>query len=139
MGYDAFVLTDAVRVGVPRAAMTIDARMLDILLARPRNADGRSQLQFDGELRSGARAGSDGFGSTIQLRGLSEILATGQTASPGMAAASVSADEISKFDAPRLLLNGSIYRQLWPGWPFRRNHGRLWRYHPAQRCASFSG
>ena len=108
MGYDAFVLADAARIGVPRAAMTIDARMLDILLATPRNADGRSQLQFDGELRSGARAGSDGFGSTIQLRGLSEILATGQAATPGMAAASVYAGEISKFDAPRLVLNGSV-------------------------------
>ncbi|OYU86193.1 MAG: hypothetical protein CFE29_30255 [Bradyrhizobiaceae bacterium PARB1] len=107
-GYDAFVLADAARVGVPRAAMTIDARMLDILLAKPRNADGRSQLQFDGELRSGARAGSDGFGSTVQLRGLSEILATGQVATPGMAAASVYADEISKFVAPRLVLNGSV-------------------------------
>jgi filamentous hemagglutinin family protein len=109
MGYDAFVLADAVRVGAPRAAMTIDARTLDILLGKPRLVDGRSQLTFDGDLRIAPETGSGGFSGTVQLRGISEILATGQTAAAGLTAASVYADDVSKLDAPRLLLNGSIY------------------------------
>ncbi len=108
MGYNAFVLADAARIGVPRAAMTSDARLLDIRMGKPLAADGRSQLTFDGDLRIRAEAGSDGFGGTVQLHGISEVLATGQSATAGMTNASVYADEISKFDAPRLILNGSL-------------------------------
>ncbi|MGH2266473.1 hypothetical protein ACQ1Z3_15370, partial [Enterococcus faecalis] len=41
-------------------------------------------------------------------RGLSEILAPGQSAGPGLQYASVYADELSKLDAPRLVLNGIV-------------------------------
>ncbi|MEW6644100.1 MAG: filamentous hemagglutinin family protein [Pseudomonadota bacterium] len=108
MGYNAFVLADAVRVGVPRAAMTIDARLLNLELQKPLTMDGRSQLIFDGDLRILAAANSGGYDGVVQLRGVNEILATGQTATPGMLGASVSADEINKLNAPRLVLNAAI-------------------------------
>ncbi|MGH2198849.1 hypothetical protein ACQ1Z2_14990, partial [Enterococcus faecalis] len=39
MDYNAFVLADAARIGVPRAMMTVDAKTLDILMAKPAVAD----------------------------------------------------------------------------------------------------
>lgn len=108
MDYNAFVLADAARVGVPRAMLTMDAKTLDILLARPAVADGRSQLRFDGDLRMKPAAGSDGFGGTVNVRGLSEILAAGQSIDRSLQYASVYADELSKLGAPRLVLNGTI-------------------------------
>ena len=62
MGYNAFARADAARIGVPRAMLTVDAKALDILLAKPEMADVRSQLRFDGDLRMSPAAGSDGFG-----------------------------------------------------------------------------
>jgi filamentous hemagglutinin family protein len=111
MGYNAFVLADAARIGVPRAMMTIDAKTLDIFLAKPAAADGRSQLRFDGDLRIGAAPSSDGFGGTVIVRGLGEILARGQSVDPGLFGASVYADELNKFDASRLMLNSLAYTQ----------------------------
>ncbi len=108
MGYNAFARADAARIGVPRAMLTVDAKALDILLAKPEMADVRSQLRFDGDLRMSPAAGSDGFGGTVNARGLGEILAAGQSADPGLQFASVYADELSKLDAPRLVLNGTI-------------------------------
>ncbi|KZD23957.1 filamentous haemagglutinin family protein, partial [Tardiphaga robiniae] len=109
MSYNAFVQADAARIGVPRAMLTVDAKALDILLAKPRVADGRSQLRFDGDLRMKPAAGSDGFGGNVSVRGLGEILGSGQSADPGIQFyASVYADELSKLDAPRLVLNGTV-------------------------------
>ena len=108
MGYNVFVLADAARVGVPRAMLTVDAKTLDIFLGKPAVADGRSQLRVDGDLRMAPAVGSDGFGGTVNVRGLSEILAPGQSAGPGLQYASVYADELSKLDAPRLVLNGIV-------------------------------
>ncbi|MFG3756887.1 hypothetical protein, partial [Klebsiella pneumoniae] len=71
-------------------------------------ADSRAQLIFDGDLRIRAAVDSNGFDGIVQLLGVNEILATGQNATPGMSGASVSADEINKLNAPRLVLNGAI-------------------------------
>ncbi|MFH0297953.1 filamentous hemagglutinin family protein [Bradyrhizobium sp. 31Argb] len=108
MGYNAFVLADAARLGVPRAMLTVDAKTLDILMGRPAVADGRSQLRFNGDLRMDPASGSGGFGGTVNVRRLGEILAPGQSADPAIRFASVYADELSKLDAPRLVLNGTI-------------------------------
>ncbi|UZE50488.1 filamentous hemagglutinin family protein [Rhodopseudomonas sp. P2A-2r] len=109
MGYNAFVLADAARIGVPRAMMTIDAKSLDILLEKPRFVDGRSQLRIDGDLRMKPAAGGNGFGGNVNVRGLGEILGSGQSADPGIQfGASVYADELSKLNAPRLVLNGTV-------------------------------
>ena len=109
MDYNAFVLADAARVGVPRAMLTIDAQTLDILMAKPAVADGRSQLRFNGDLRMDPVSGSDGFNGTVNVRDVGEILAPGQSADPAIRFyASVYADELSKLNAPRLVLNGLI-------------------------------
>ena len=106
--YNAFVASDATRIGVPRAAMTVDASLLDIQLGLPRSGDNRLQLAFDGDLRIRAQEGSDGYDGTVQLRGVNEIMASGMNATPGLRGASVYADEINKLDAPRLVVNGAI-------------------------------
>jgi filamentous hemagglutinin family protein len=108
MDYNAFALADAARIGVPRAMLTLDAKTLDILLAKPAIADDRSQLRFDGDLRISPASGSRGFGGTVNVRGLAEILAPGQSADPSLQFASVYANELSKLDAPRLVLNGFV-------------------------------
>lgn len=108
MDYNAFVLADAARLGVPRAALTIDAGLLSVSLTKSRNVDGRSQLRFDSDLRIDAADESDGFGGTVELHGISEIMAAGQIRDEILPKASVYADELSKFNAPRLVLNGSV-------------------------------
>jgi hypothetical protein len=124
MNYNAFVLADAARIGVPRAMLTVDAKTLDILMARPQVADGRSQLRFDGDLRISPAAGSDGFGGTVNVRGIGEIMATGQSADPGIGFyASIYADELSKLDAPRLVLNGTITTAYGPSGRFATIEG----------------
>ncbi|WP_233024227.1 filamentous haemagglutinin family protein [Rhodopseudomonas boonkerdii] len=107
-GYNAFVLADAVRIGVPRAAMTVDALKLDIQLGDMRSGDNRSAFVFDGDLRIGAKQGSGGYDGTVQLRGVSEIMAAGTSATPAPRGSSVYADEINKLDAPRLVINATI-------------------------------
>lgn len=123
MDYNAFVLADAARVGVPRAMQTVDAKTLDILLGKSKIADGRSQLSFNGELRINPVAASEGFGGTVAVRGLSEIMAPGQSADPNFQYASVYADDISKLNAPRLLLNGSIVTTYGKGGRFAEIFG----------------
>ncbi|HXH46909.1 MAG TPA: filamentous hemagglutinin family protein [Bradyrhizobium sp.] len=108
IGYNAFVLADAARIGIPRAALTIDARSLDIMLSTPRVADARPRFTFDSELRIDAAQGSGGFAGKVQLHGISEILANGQAPSGGLPNASVYADDISKLGASRLVLNGTL-------------------------------
>ncbi|MGO4686296.1 beta strand repeat-containing protein, partial [Hyphomicrobium sp. 2TAF46] len=108
MNYNAFVLADAARIGVPRAMLTVDAKTLDILLAKPSIVDDRSQLRFNGDLRMKPAASSAGFGGTVNVRGVGEILASGQSTDPSLQYASVYADELSKLDAPRLVLNGTV-------------------------------
>ncbi|OYU90483.1 MAG: filamentous hemagglutinin [Bradyrhizobiaceae bacterium PARB1] len=107
-GYNAFVLADAVRIGVPRAAMTVDARLLDIQFGDMRSGDNRPAFVFDGDLRIAAKQGSGGYDGTVQLRGVSEILAAGMSATPAPRGAAVYADEINKLDAPRLAINAAI-------------------------------
>ncbi len=108
MGYNAFALADAVRIGVPRAAMTDDARLLDIQLGSPLSGDNRSSFLFRGDLRIRAQEGSGGYDGTVQLRGVNEIMAAGMSARPGPRGTSVYADEINRLDAPRLVVNGQI-------------------------------
>ncbi|MFJ3047946.1 filamentous hemagglutinin family protein [Herbaspirillum chlorophenolicum] len=109
MDYNAFARADAARIGVPRAMLTADAKTLDIMLIKAAVADNRSQLRFDSELLMRPASGSDGFNGTVNLRGVGEILAAGQNPATNLGyAASVYADEISKLNAPRLVLNGAI-------------------------------
>ncbi|WP_176801100.1 filamentous hemagglutinin family protein [Variovorax sp. EL159] len=107
--YNAFVLADAARRGFLRAMQTSDARTLDIFLSRPAKEDGdRTGLKFDGDLRLGAQAGSKGFGGTVSVRNVGEVLATGQAADETLAGASVYDGALNKLNAPRLLLNGTM-------------------------------
>ncbi|WP_210302435.1 filamentous haemagglutinin family protein [Rhodoblastus sphagnicola] len=110
--YDAYVLANAETNSVARGWMTVDAGGLTMLLDKARVGDDRMQLLFDGALRIRAEAGSDGYSGAVSITGISEILATGQGATAGMVAASVSADELSKLDAPRLNLNDGYFGDI---------------------------
>lgn len=108
-GYDAYVLADAARLGFLRGMLTSDAATLDVVLKKPAAEDkNKLGLKFDGDLRIGAAAGSRGFGGTVNVRNLAEVLADGQPATSGLAGASVQADELNKLGASRLVLNGTI-------------------------------
>ncbi|SEH32920.1 filamentous haemagglutinin family protein [Magnetospirillum fulvum] len=108
MSYNAFVLADADSLGVPRAAITADAGMLAISLFRQAEDDVREALSIAGDLRLDPEAESDGYGGTVSVGGIGEVLATGQTATQGFSGVSVHADALSALDAPRLLLNASL-------------------------------
>ncbi|MBB5045898.1 filamentous hemagglutinin family protein [Rhodopseudomonas rhenobacensis] len=110
--YNAYVLANAATNSVARGWMTVDAGGLNMVLAKAGVGDDRMQLLFDGALRIRAEAGSDGYSGAVSITGINEILATGQGATAGMVAASVSADEISKLDAPRLILNGGYFGDI---------------------------
>ncbi|ODU17719.1 MULTISPECIES: filamentous hemagglutinin family protein [Variovorax] len=114
--YNAFVLADAARRGFLRAGLTSDAKTLDIMLSRPPAEDAdRTALKFDGELRLGAQRASTGFGGTVNVRNLGEVLATGQAADEQLAGASVQDRELNKLGGSRLVLNGTLgtsYGQL---------------------------
>ncbi|WP_245258240.1 filamentous haemagglutinin family protein [Rhodopseudomonas palustris] len=110
--YNAYVLANAETNSVARGWMTVDAGGLYMQLAKARVADDRMQLMFDGALRIRAEAGSDGYSGAVSITGISEILATGQGATAGMVAASVSADELSKLDAARLILNAGYFGDI---------------------------
>ncbi|MES2056265.1 MAG: filamentous hemagglutinin family protein [Pseudomonadota bacterium] len=110
MGYNAFVMADAARIGVPRALLTSDAKTLDLnfYLAKPDAADHRPVLTLDGAVRLNAEAKSNGYGGVVLARGVSEVLAPGQVATEGLAGVSISADALNALNAPRLVLNGSF-------------------------------
>jgi len=114
--YNAFVLADAARRGFLRAALTSDAKTLDIMLSRP-SADetDRTALKFNGDLRLGAQPASAGFGGTVNVRNLGEVLAAGQAGDETLAGASVHDSELNKLGVSRLVLNGTlgtVYGQL---------------------------
>ncbi|WP_445489638.1 filamentous haemagglutinin family protein [Rhodopseudomonas sp. RCAM05734] len=110
--YNAYVLANAALNSVSRDWITADAGGLTMQLAKARGADDRMQLLFDGALRIRAKAGSNGYSGAVGITGISEILATGQGATAGMVAASVSADELSKLDAARLMLNDGYFGDI---------------------------
>ncbi|MGF6347152.1 filamentous haemagglutinin family protein [Variovorax sp. W2I14] len=108
-GYNAFVLADAERRGFLRGMLTSDAKTLDVFLAKPADEDTvRTGLAFDGELRLGAEAGTQGFGGTVNVRNVREILGAGQTAATGLEGASVHDEALNRLGAARLVINGSI-------------------------------
>ncbi|WP_432730012.1 filamentous haemagglutinin family protein [Variovorax sp. W6] len=107
--YNAFVRADAARLGFLRAAITSDAKTLDIMLSRP-SADeqDRTALKFDGDLRLDAQPASAGFGGTVNVRNLGEVLAAGQSADEKLAGASVYDSELNRLGTSRLVLNGAL-------------------------------
>ncbi|HEX7866130.1 MAG TPA: filamentous hemagglutinin family protein [Variovorax sp.] len=108
-GYNAFVLADAARLGFLRGMLTSDAATLDIVLRKPAADDeDRLGLKFGGDLRIGAAVGSQGFGGTVNVRNLGEVLADGQAATNGLTGASVEAGDLNRLGASRLVLNGTI-------------------------------
>jgi filamentous hemagglutinin family protein len=109
MGYDAFVVADAARLGGVRGEIAADARnlLLDYFYSKPK--DGASMLQFDGKALFNPAAGSTGFGGTLLVKATGiEVLAPGAARTPDFTGASLQADQLNAFGAPRMIVGGSI-------------------------------
>ncbi|OEZ32230.1 filamentous haemagglutinin family protein [Variovorax boronicumulans] len=109
MGYDAFVVADAARRGGVRGEIAADARnlLLDYFYSKPK--DGVSMLQFDGTALFNPAAGSAGFGGTLSAKGIAiEVTAPGAQRTAGFTGASLQADQLNAFGAPRMILGGQI-------------------------------
>ncbi|WPG35654.1 filamentous haemagglutinin family protein [Variovorax sp. EBFNA2] len=109
MGYDAFVAADAARRGGVRGEIAADARnlQLDYFYSKPK--DGVSMLQFDGTARFNPAAGSAGFGGTLSVTAVAlEVTAPGAGRTAGFGGASVQADQLNAFGAPRMIVGGRI-------------------------------
>jgi filamentous hemagglutinin family protein len=107
--YDALILANATRLGVPRQSISPDAGMLRIDLSAALEDDDRPALTFDGRALL-TPANGNGFGGTVNVTGLGEIRAPGQAATTGIVGASVDAAMLSALNAPRLLLNAQMDR-----------------------------
>jgi hypothetical protein len=108
--YNAFLRSDAARLGVPRTMLTVDGGTLGIGLFKKLEDDAREALSIAGDIRFAPQAKTDGFGGLVAVTGLSEVLAADQTAAQGLSGASVRADALSALKAPRLLINAALLR-----------------------------
>jgi len=107
--YTAFALADAVRRGIPRAMIPLDARTLQLDLLAGAGAD---TFRFDGEGRFNAAAG--GYGGTVsvvmtmgsnELKNI-EIVAAGAQATAGFNGITLHDDSLNKIGANRMVIGG---------------------------------
>ncbi len=135
-----FARADAARIGVPRAMLTVDAKTLDILLAKP--ADGRRPLatafrrrRFASALRPAATASAapswSGALAKSSRRARAPIPAL--QLHPSMPTNSAS------FDAPRLVLNGTHLAWVTARPVVSPQFRRQRQSHCAQRRPHFGG
>jgi filamentous hemagglutinin family protein len=113
MGYNAFALADAARLGVPRAALTVDGKSLAIQLLSVAHDDERHALTVEGTVLQNAEADSGGYGGSVSVVAAGtqqniEILASDRSATPGFDGVSIFAEDLNAFDTPRLLLNAAM-------------------------------
>ncbi|VFR94773.1 Filamentous haemagglutinin family outer membrane protein associated with VreARI signalling system [plant metagenome] len=111
MSYAGFLVSEAARIGVPRAMLPADAGILRLGLTRGAGIGDTPALAFQGETRFAPAPDSVGLGGTLSLAGPAgglEILAEGQAPSLGATAAAVSADALTAFQPSRLLLGGTV-------------------------------
>ncbi|RQO62969.1 hypothetical protein DBV14_03025 [Variovorax sp. KBW07] len=109
MGYDAFVMADAARLGGVRGEIAADSRnlLLDYFYSKPK--DGVPMLKFDGKALLNPAAGSVGFGGTLSVIATTlEVLAPGAERTPGFTGASLQADQLNALGAPRMILGGKL-------------------------------
>ncbi|OYU91219.1 MAG: hypothetical protein CFE29_07745 [Bradyrhizobiaceae bacterium PARB1] len=109
MGYDAFVLADSARRGGIRGEILADAHNLLLDFGNSKQRVDAPLLQFDGRALFDPAAGTVGYGGAVSLEAsFIEILGKGQQATAGFNGASVYADELNAFNAPRLLIGGRL-------------------------------
>ncbi|QNK66579.1 filamentous haemagglutinin family protein [Variovorax sp. PAMC26660] len=113
-GYADFVRADALRVGVPRAMLPVDARNLHLLLAPGAGADA---FRFSGAARfqagEGGRGGSVVAAASNATTGL-EVVAAGAPATPGFKGVTYDAGTLSGMNVSRLVIGGmqgAVYGQ----------------------------
>ena len=83
MSYNAFVVADATRLGMPRAMITSDGGTLDLAFTRgTESADGLA-LRVLGDVNLAAAKDSEGYAGAVQVRGINEVVASGAQASAG--------------------------------------------------------
>ncbi len=109
MRYDAFVLADSARRGGIRGEILADAHNLILNFDYSKQRADAPLLQFDGRALFNTAPGSQGYGGAVSVTAFDlEILANGQQATAGFTGASVRADQLNAFGAPRLLIGGRL-------------------------------
>ena len=107
--YTAFALADAVRRGIPRPIIPLDAKSLQLDLQAGAGADA---FRFEGEGRFGAAAG--GYGGTVSVtmeKGSDaikniEIVAAGAQATAGFNGITLHDDSLNNIGANRIVIGG---------------------------------
>ncbi|MDN2674794.1 filamentous hemagglutinin family protein [Janthinobacterium sp. SUN026] len=103
--YADFVRADALRLGVPRAALEADAKTLKLQLLAGQQGLG---LAFGGEGRF--KPADNGFGATVSVLASDdlEVLADGARASTAPSMVSVRASDLNALGAARLVVGGEM-------------------------------
>jgi hypothetical protein len=110
IGYADYALADAVKRGVPRAMLPVDARSL-VLDLNP--GAGIDALRFNGTARFDAASG--GYGGAVMLATRSgggydvEVVAGGATATAGFQGVSIDSSMLNALGASRMVIGGIQY------------------------------
>ncbi len=117
--FNQFIVSDAARLGVPRAMAPADARTLLLALTSNTGA-GVDAFRFDGIGRFDAAKG--GYGGTVAVFAGSggpesqiEIVGGGAKATAGFEGVTLNADALNAMGASRLMLGGLQYVTYGPG------------------------
>ncbi|VVE49091.1 Heme/hemopexin-binding protein [Pandoraea communis] len=108
--YATFAIADAARRGIPRPALPVDARMLQLAL---QPGAGANAFRFDGMGRfDAAQGGYGGAMSVLTPRGSAgiqalEVVAENANATPGFKGVTLRADSLNNIGASRIVLGGT--------------------------------
>ena len=113
MGFSAFVMADAARLGIPRARLPSDTRGL--MLEFGLNTTGAASFSFNGQLLNAPAAGGWGGDVTVlpASGGSIEILRPGQAPTPGFgeswrASIALTDRDLNALNAGRLIIGGRL-------------------------------
>ena len=105
MDYQAYVLADATRKGLPRAWSPQDVSALELRFLSDADSAGATAFRFEGAMR--ANRGAQGYGGQVIVRADQPLEIVKDSATPGFLGASVRAADINALGADRISIGGS--------------------------------
>ena len=105
MDYQAYVLADATRKGLPRAWSPQDVSALELRFLSDADSAGATAFRFEGAMR--ANRGAQGYGGQVIVRADQPLEIVKDGATPGFLGASVRAADINALGADRISIGGS--------------------------------
>ena len=100
MDYQAYVLADATRKGLPRAWSPQDVSALELRFLSDADSAGATAFRFEGAMR--ANRGAQGYGGQVIVRADQPLEIVKDGATPGFLGASVRAADINALGADRI-------------------------------------